>query len=220
MMLSLTPLAAVSFWEKIAEWYRGSVLRELLDYFLNRYFTVELGAYDNFSLSATMGSTVRNLLLAVMMGFIFACIYTSYTRTVYGGFVRRLIKEESNSPERARSLFELGYFRNPAVRRELSKGTMLRMVVRCREAEEAALEEAVDGKKAHTPFKIDFTNAHFYVPEELRHRAEIRFEKKGSGIVPLVLTLVCVVVAASLLCWLLPDALQFADNLITFFSPS
>ncbi len=220
MNYALTPLMAGSLWESIAEWYQKSLLKELLDYFTNRYFTVELGAYDNFSISATMGGTVRNLLVALMLGFILACVYMSYTRTVYGSFVKKLIRGEANAPERAQTLMELGYFRSPSIRRELAKGTALRMVVRCREEEAAEQAEALDGKKAQTPFKIDFTNAHFYVPEDLRHRAEIRFEQKGTGLLPTLLTIACLIVATALLCWLFPDVLQFADNLISFFSPS
>ena len=47
--------------------------------------------------------------------------------------------------------------------------------------------------------------------------ADVRFEKKGIGWLAVLLTAVCAVVAASLLCTFLPDIVRLMDNLILFF---
>ena len=69
------------------------------------------------------------------------------------------------------------------------------------------------------PEKIDFTTAHFYIPEDLRYRAEIRFDEKGSSWRSAILLTVGAVVVAALLCAFLPDVVAFVDNLITLFAP-
>lgn len=68
-------------------------------------------------------------------------------------------------------------------------------------------------------FEIDFETMHFYIPEDLRYRADVRYEKKGSGWLPFIIVSVATVIATALLCVYLPELFQFADNLISFLSP-
>ena len=122
------------------------------------------------------------------------------------------------------------------IRRELTKGSFLRKIVRCREEEEFLATQAHereakeagegsteprknDTRAAKNDFRIDFTNAHFYIPEDLKYRAELRFEQKGSGWLFVLLTVVFMPIIASLICQFLPDILQMCDNLITFLAP-
>jgi len=209
-----------SLWEKISGWYQNSLLRELINYISEQYFTMELGTYDNFAISGTSGATLRNMILAVAAGIILASLMTLYNRRGLGGFVRRLIAEKADSPENAKTLMELGYFRSTMIRRELARGTALRMVVRSPEKEAFENRETKTPKKGIEPaYKHDFMTARFYIPEDLRARAEVRFDLKGSGWLPTLITIAVTVVAASLMCWFLPDLIQFADNIISFFSP-
>ena len=229
----------LSFWERVAEWYQNSLIRELISYFTEKYFTIEFGTYENFSVADGFGATMRSLVLALTVGIVVAAIATARMRGGLGGFVKKLIKEECLSPESAKTLFELGYFRSPMIRRELERGTILRMVVHCRERDErddakeeenAVSENAADTSQnlkklqkrtyvLQKSEKIDFMTAHFYIPEDLRYRAEIRFEEKGSSWRSAILLIVAAVVIAALLCAFLPDVVAFIDNLITFFAP-
>ena len=233
-LFALFSEGGLSFWEKLAAWYESSVINELLTYLTEQYFSVELGTYENFSVGSDTATSVRNIILALMIGFIAASIMTAYTRQGLGSFVRKLLREECLSPEKAKTLMELGYFRSSMIRRELSHGSTLRMVVRyCTETSLQKQLQSVDPdkkpedtekvqatqKNAQTNHKIDFLTARFYIPEELRHRADIRFDKKGSGPLPVLLTAVVAIVVAAVLCRLLPDILQFADNLIHMLSP-
>ncbi len=216
-------------WEWLSEWYEGSLIRELLTYFSEKYFSVELGSYQNFAFAGESGNLLRNIILAAACGIIIAALMTLYMRKGLGGFVRRLIADGATAPEQAKTLMELGYFRSVMIRRELSRGSALRMVVRCREQEahEAATIEAASNtetaasapavKRTSATYRHDFLSAHFYVPEDLRHRAEIRFDIKGSGWLPTIVTIIVTILAAAALCWFLPDLIQMADNLISFF---
>ena len=229
----------LSFWEKIAEWYQNSVLRELITYFYEKYFTIEFAAYENFSVADGLGTTLRGIILALAVGIIVSALLTARMRVGLGGFVKKLIREECLSPEKAKTLYELGYFRSPMIRRELERGSVLRMVVRCRERDDqespdAPKTDADEDVKTNTEAlekpkkriyvlqkaeKIDFATAHFYIPEDLRYRAEIRFDEKGSSWRSAILLTVGAVVVAALLCAFLPDVVAFVDNLISFFAP-
>ncbi len=264
--LSLFSAPTLALGENIVNWYQNSLLGELLDYFNERYFSVELGLYENFSVTAKTGATVRNIILALAAAIIVAAFVTAYTRVKMGAFVRSLIAEGCLSEEDAKTLLELGYFRNPSVRKALSGGSALRLVVRrvgdglpvavekptdgagetveesaetngeetpseeASEPEVEAVESAteVDAEDAENASrveenaprvaknaeKIDFTTARFYIPEALRHRAEIRFDPKGSGWKSAILVSVLAVVTAGVLCFFVPELIQFADNLI------
>jgi hypothetical protein len=112
------------------------------------------------------------------------------------------------------TLLETGAFRSTVVRRELCRGVFLKKVVFCRE-EQAFLDEK--GKDA--TYEIDFTKDHFYIPEDLKYRAENRFNQKGTGWLSVVLTVVLVPLVVGLICRFMPNILQFADSIITFFAP-
>ena len=205
-------LSASGFFGSISEWYQGSVICELLNYLEKNYFSVNFDTYQNFSISASTGNTVRNLILGLAIGIIVASAMTVHTKRGLGGFVRTLLNENCNSPENAKTLSELGYFQNIAVRRDLKKGVSLGKLVRC--CEQDAHSEEEDGE-----FVIDPSSMHFYIPEDLRYRAEIRFDQKGSSWKSFIITLIATVIGASLLCIFLPDLFRFADNIITWLSP-
>lgn len=252
-LLTQSSERSLSFWEKLSAWYEQSTLHELLTYLEERYFSVEFGLYENFSVDGGLGETVRNIIIAVALALIAVSVMNAYTRQNLGGFIRRLIAEDCLSPDRAKTLSELGYFRSTSIRSALTRGTTLRLVVRraedtasvsseddtetTDEAQENAnenIETDTDVTKSaveETPTtpvsngvgqgtRIDFLTARFYIPEELKYRAEIRFRTKGSSWWVVALTAVLSVVVAALLCRLLPNVVAFADNLMTWLSPS
>ena len=130
MMVSLMAAFSGTVWEKLLEWYRGSVFRELIDYFDETYFSVDLGEYRHFSVTTQTGAIVKNLILGIALGLIAAAVISCYVKTVHGGFVRRLLREDCTSPESAKSLSALGYFHNITIRNQLSRGNSFGMLVR------------------------------------------------------------------------------------------
>lgn len=218
-----------TLWENIAAWYENSVFCELLTYLQERYFTVRFEAYENISLEAGAGDTARSVILMAALGIIIAAGMTVYTRNHLGKLVRKMLKQELTSPERAQTLYQLGYFRSASIRRELSRGVNLRRVVRCCEEEaflasveekRQAYEAGKHGKPFVAPkFVMDFTTARFYIPEELKYRAENRYRTKGSGWGLFFGIVAIAVVVSALLCYLLPDLFRFADNLISMLAP-
>ena len=216
------------FWGSIAEWYQNSVICELLTYLEANYFTVSFHNYQNFSISSASGITVRNIILGIAIGIIIASAMSVHTKRGIGGFVRKLLRNECHSPESAKTLSELGYFQNLAVRRALTKGVSIGKLVVCKELQEAAengssKDETSEsntvkaGKKASS--EIDFSTMHFYIPADLRYRADVRFDKAGATWIVFAISLIGTIVGAALMCIFLPDILQLVDNIITWLSP-
>ena len=206
-----------SLWEKLSVWYQNSIFYELFNYFNEKYFTVEFGAYENFSMGAGTSALAQTLVYAIAIGVILAAAMSVYTRSVLGGFVRTLLKEGANTPENAKKLSEVGFFRNAAIRRELAKGVTLRKVVKCCEEEALAAETTEQGSSKS--FKPDFLTARYYIPEDLKYRAEIRFEQKGSGWGTFFLAAFGAIVIAALIGFFLPDIFQLMDNIIGMMTP-
>ena len=204
----------ISLGSKMTTWYQNSTLYELISYFQQTYFSIQFGAYDNFSITEQTANIINKIIPALIWGIIIAAVATVYCRRIVGAFVRTLIKKEALSPEAGVTLFDSGAFRSTILRHELCRGTLLRKVVFCRE-EQAFLNEK--GKDA--TYKIDFTRDHFYIPEDLKYRAEIRFNPKGSGWLSVVLTVVLVPIVVGLLCRFMPSILQLADSLVTLLAP-
>ncbi len=197
-----------SLWEMIATWYSHSTLNQIISSIDSRFFRLEFHNYEHIALTPAANGTVKTMIFGIAIGLILAIIFTSFVKKQLGSFVFRLIREECFSKDKAKTLLELGAFRNSTIRRELVRGVNLRKLVRCVE------EEEVEDKDA---FRMDFTTAHFYLPEELKYRAEIRYEQQGSGWLFVLCAIILTVVFTSLLCTWLPEILQLLDNLISFF---
>lgn len=225
-----------SLWERLAVWYESSVLHELFTYFRETYFTIESRNYEHLPLGPNAASTAETVIFSLAVAVILVSFLNYYTRVYLGRIVRKLVKEEAHSPESAKTLMELGFFRSSLVRRELSKGTALRRFVHCVEEEQflAEQEKNVDAKEGEKVektqhvsaksakekgYRMDFLTARFYIPQDLRHRASVRYERKGSGLPALLLVILGVLVFSALACRFFPDLLQLLNNLVGMSAP-
>ena len=209
-----------------------AVLGKSFSDFFTNLFSPDMGEYEYIGVS---GSMIRNIIVGLLCGFFLACCMTVFDRRVLGDFVRRVLYCECFSKETAMTLAELGYLKNSIIRGSLRGNVSLRRVVKCVEEEEfraraeaeyatlvKACEEA--GKKPPRrtvpAFKVDPTVMHFYIPEDLKYVADVKFEKKGANWVTLLVSFVLFLVLASLAAFLLPDLLQLIDNMMAQFDPT
>ena len=136
-------------------------------------------------ISAAAGQGFLVFLIALYVGVILACAVAIYERRTMGDFIRTLIGRGALSAEKALTLAELGYEKSGAVKRGLrGKGIFAGTVY------EASEEVEFDREDHALPIyraPFDEKKARFYVPEVLKYRAEVRFEKKGTHIMALVL---------------------------------
>ncbi len=245
MFFGKSTLYSAPFWERLIGWYEQTLLRELVDYIIDKYFTVHFHVYEYISIGPSANDAARLLIFGIAIGIVIATVMVAHTRTKLGGFLRKMIAEDCLTPDKAKTLMELGEFRNSDVRRELACGVTMRKYVKCceeeafiaaqsaqKDEEEKAQDEQAPAKrslgnrilsfftgKSRDDFHMDFTKAHFYIPEELKYRVEVRFEKKGSGWIPVVLACVGAILFTALTCRFLPDILQMMDNIIKQMAP-
>lgn len=169
--------------------------------------------YEYLEKGAVSLTSLRMIIVGIFIGLALACFAAVFNKRVLGDFVRKVLREEALSPETAKTLSELGYARKTCIRSSVRKGVNLRRVVRCREEEAYLLE--MEQKEAEyaakrkenpklpkfkaEPFRVNADEHHFYIPEEMKYMADVKFEKKGStwlgAIVFVVILLILTVVA-------------------------
>ena len=120
--------------------------------------------------------------------------------------MRELLKRECLTPDTAITLSECGFFCNPSIRRELKNGGALAKVTKLAQPPE------------NTDAPVDFLTARYYIPEDTKYRAELRFEKEGAGLFHVILITVVAIAAGIALFRVLPSLLGLADGLITLLS--
>ena len=172
-------------------------------------FTIEAREYVNFSFDASARATWRNVILGLCIGILLASLYMLYQKLVPGAIVRAILKAEAHTPESAKTLTELGLDKNPLYRFELRHNAALKKMVLRSLAQEPTENEAADKATADTE-----QQERFYISEEAKYRAELRFDKKGNGIAGLALTAILTVALAILLIKLTPVVLGLVDNLL------
>lgn len=188
---------------------------------------------NNFENTNGLGALVSLPLLVIglFIGAAVAVIASVYNKKTLGDFVRALLREGCTSPESARDLEYLNYIYKDSIRMAVKRSENLRRVVKCREEEEhnakmAELQAEYEAKKAagEKPEKFIPTKYvpnpyldHFYIPEELRYTAEIKFDKKGASWVGAIIGLVVLFIMMVAALIALPEVTKFIDNLVGSF---
>ncbi len=165
------------------------------------FFSIPAKAYEHFTLSYATARTLTTIIIAICAGVILAALYNFYIRRVPGGVVRLLLSRGALSPESALSAEELGLLDHPFALWELLRGVSLRHIV-CAVSDAENDEENMDAK------------TRFYIPEDKKFRAEVRFEEKGNGIMGLAITSALAVVLGIVLIKLIPVVLAMVDSFL------
>ena len=202
-----------------------SLWEEIWKYLEDKYFTIDYGNYQHLQMSNPVFS-IRTLLICFWVGIVLAAALAIFNKRVLGDFVRALLREEALSGETAKTLAELGFLRSTVIRQSLRSGVTLRRVVRCREEEEYLREmerkraEHEEKRKSDPSlpkfkakeFRVNVDEHHFYIPEELKYTADVKFEQKGSSWLGAVVFLVVLIVAMVILLLAMPTILSFLDG--------
>ena len=197
-----------------------TLIEELWEYFSEKYFTPDYGAYENISINKDALITPALVILAGFIAVMVGASVMIFTKRVLGRLVRRLIKNEALSPESAKSLDEIDLGKSLAIRLFINRMTLSK-AVRCREEDEfygiSPDDKEKDAYKVSlaTPSKLKYRRDpkkdHFYIPEDKKHRASVRFDKKGTNPVMLLILAVVYIVLALIIVKILPSLLSFAD---------
>ncbi|MBO5416603.1 MAG: hypothetical protein J6A83_08255 [Clostridia bacterium] len=211
-----------------------SLWQEIWDYLYSNYFSPEAVYFEHLDLGSNAMATIRNIVLGLLIGVIVASLFIVIDKRVLGAFVRKLLSEDCTSPEKAKRLSELDFVTNFTIRNGVRRGSTLRSVVRCREEEEflaglaeqrAKYEAMRQSDPSLPPFKeatysVNADEDHFYIPEEKKYSAELRFEKKGTTWLGFAMVIVISIIAFVILIFALPEMLRIVDSFVGSFGSS
>lgn len=176
--------------------------------------------YNNFELYNPFIS-LDLIVWALFAGFVLASLLALYNKRIIGGFVKAMLRDECLSPETAKTVTELGYGTDWFIKNALRTDTVLcRFVVRIdkdMDGTENPAESDGGEKKKRQPKHdvIDFSTARFYIPEELKYKADVRYANRGTNLFTFVLGVVALIAAAFAAIYFIPDLIQLIDNFIT-----
>ena len=198
--------------------------QEMVEYFRNYFETVSTAEYENLGITKGSMITIPMIVVAIAAAIIIVSISSILNKTIFGDFVRVVIKAEALSPESAKTLEELGYDEKLIIRRSVRRGTNLRSVIRCVEEEQynertrAALEEYNNNPDLHkpkfvdVPYVVDPDNDHFYIPEENKYKADMKFDKRGTSWGMFWVVVVITLIFSVVLLAYLPKILEIANE--------
>lgn len=211
--------------------------KELWLYFYESYYVNNV-YYGNLGMDTSDMIAVKNLILGLFIGIALASFAVVYNKRVLGGFVRKLLRAEAFSPDSALTLSELGAKKNPFIRHAVRKSVSLRRVVRCPEEEEFIRElnekrEAYDErtkdmklsekmKKANRfkeeKFEIDLESDRFYIPEDMKYTAEIKFNAKGTSLIGAIVFVIVLAIVFVALIVSLPRIFEILNDFAAMFA--
>lgn len=177
--------------------------------------------YENFELFNPFIS-VKLIVWALFAGFVAAALLAVYNKRLIGGLVKKMLFENCTSPEKAMTVTELGYGTDWFVKNALrTDAALLRFVRRIdlkkEDDEKAEKEDARPEKTRGGHDVIDFSTARFYIPEELKYKADVRYASRGTDFVSFGICIVIFIAAAFAAIFIIPDLIQLIDNFIGSF---
>ncbi len=186
--------------------------------------------YENLGFVPNSMISIPAILIALCLGIVIASISATFNKKVLGELVRQMIYQGAVGRENAKTLGELGFSGNRTIAQSLRKGVTLRRVVKCAEETEyneqiAARREEYEQRRKESsgkdlpPFKaeeyrVNTASDRFYIREEDRYAAEVKFDKKGSSWGVVVLTSVVCVVLLVVLIIAMPHILGMLDSFV------
>lgn len=206
-----------------------SFVEELWDYFVETYI---LGSseYPNLGLTQNSIISLPVIVSGIIIGALCAVIFAVYDSRVMGGFVRGMLEKGAVGKENAITLYDMGFTERSSVGRALRKSAGLRRIIHCVEeenfyAEQNRAREEHEKKREEDPSLPEFKSAeytftedeHFYVLEDKRITAEVKYAKRGTKpwMFPIIIVISVVIFFALLI--VLPYILKLTDQLIGSF---
>ncbi len=215
---------------KIIGLYEKLTNKEMWQSFIDSYF--DTGSYyPNIGIDRRDSVFIAVLIIGLFVAFAISCFFVVYNKRVLGGLVRAIIKAEAFSNESAKTLDELGFSQKSVIWSAVKRSTSLRRVVKCREEEQhydelekkqAEYELArKNGEKPqkfkYTKYNIDPTSDRFYIPEDMRYMADIKFESRGSTWAGAWVCAGVIILLMVIFIIFLPNLLEFLNNLFATY---
>ena len=205
-------------------------------YIDSEFFSPKFGNLKNLTMFED--KSFKTIILVFYVAMVLGSLIMYYNRSVIGALPRALIKNGCFSAESAKTLSELGLSKNVFIKFSLRFGSVFRRIIGCvdgrvSEEQKAEIEGETDEKEAENStrvasndenelalltgkkYKNNFETDRFYVREKYKDQTEIRFARKGNGILAVVLTAVIGIIAVVLIFKFFPDFIIMIDNSIS-----
>ncbi len=188
-------------------------------------FPIFAAAFENFRFDSPL-FTLETVVWGLVIGVCVGAAWSVLTRRTLGTFVKRMHAALAADPASAVTLENIGMAKNPILKYSLREGKALRKYALCANPEECVKERPtptgadkvmrrVLSLEETRPAQIDLTCAKFYMPDEQRYEAEVRYDKKGTDLAGLIVSVVLLVALGFVVQWLLPELLAFLDRAIS-----
>lgn len=182
--------------------------------------------YDNFNIDVN-GDTLPIIIWGIYIGIMLGVLGSIVCRIYSSRLVQSLVKNGAMDENSAKTLAELGLGKQFVVKRMLkNEQSSLHRCVICANREDFI---PISNKfkvfwyekflREEIPAKLDFSRAKFYLPEEKRISAELRYQVEGHPIRSFILAAVGLFAAAFFASYAVPELLQMLDNFITSVKP-
>ena len=174
------------------------------------------------------GSSFLFIVWGICIGILLGVLFSLLVRVNAHRVVAALTEHGASDRDSAKTLEELGLGKKRFLRRLLTENGALHSTVHCANADEFPPrklsklrrfwhEKIVRGDPL--PPKTDFSVARFYLPEEKRITAEVRFPEEQHPVRNFLLAAVGLFAVAYFAILILPELLVMFDNLVTQVRP-
>ena len=187
----------------------------------------KLYVFENLELDINGSSflfIVWGISVGILLGVLLSLIYRVHAHKL----VTALAEHGATDREHALTLADLGLGKNRVVRRMLGNGGSLASTVLCANEDEFPPRKLSKlGYFWHYKFlrgdplppKTDYSIARFYLPEEKRITAELRFPRENHPVRSFLLAVLGVCAVAFFAILVLPELLVMFDNLVSQVKP-
>lgn len=176
---------------------------------IRTFFHPDLSGTTNIHFGSEALVNLPVIVFGLFIGVMLAAFYVIYTSLAQGVLVRKLLEREIHTPEEAKTLAELGLEKNILVKLGLHNRYTLRRVVK---SAGCGSEGAADGKA------VALKNERFYIPEEDKYTASMRFRSGGNGLPTLLFVFFVSIACIVLIFALAPEIIRFLDNVLSEFT--
>jgi hypothetical protein len=159
--------------------------------------------FENFDIDVN-SSSMLVVILGLAVGMLIAIILSLIFKSVSGKVVKALVSCGARDADSAKTVEELGLGKVKFLKSVLKPGSALYKAIACTSDEEK---------------KLDYNSARFYLPEEKRISAEVRFAEEKHPVRTGVLAVLLVTAVAVFAIFIIPELLTMLDNLVTQLKP-
>ena len=155
-------------------------------------------------------------------GLILGALGSYFTRRDASLLIRKLIEDENFTPDRAITLEEAGLASNLPLRLSLRTGKPLRRLLTCVNEADFPKKKCSFIRRFFTGereiVQTDLKTARFYLPEEMKYRAETRYNVKNVTPLDLILSVAILIAAGFVAIYAAPKLVDLLGGFLSSFS--